>query len=92
MEPGVYTRGKYNAKERLLEVVPDAEKRFNRYCKGLKKLLEDVNKHFPDAHYFVVSDHIVLDLWHKEALGPISRNEAQALSYSRDLHITGGDY
>lgn len=80
------------ARKLLLEAVPDAEKRFNRYCKGLKKLLDDVNKHLPEAHYFACSGTMTISLWHPEVDTTWERNKAQALSYSSTLHVDGGDY
>lgn len=93
MDPGPYTKDKFpSAKECLLEVVPDAEKRFNRYCKGLAKLLKDINRHFPEAHYFACGGRLSIDLWHPEHDWPNERNEAQSLRFDSSLYIDGGDY
>lgn len=80
------------ANKLLLEAVPDAEKRFNRHCKGLAKLLEDINRYFPEAHYFACGGKLSIDLWHPEHDWPDERNKAQALRFDGSLHVDGGDY
>lgn len=81
-----------DARDALLAAVPDAERRFDRCCKSLKKLLDDVNKHFPGAHYFVCSDNLGLDLWYPEHDTTLERNKTRALSDKYNLDISGGDY
>ncbi len=84
--------GTVDARDALLAAVPDAEKRFDHCCKGLRKLLDDVNKHFPEAHYFVCSDRLGLDLWYPEHNTTLERNKTHALSDSYSVNISGGDY
>ena len=83
--------GTVDARAALLAAVPDAEKRFNRYCRGLEKLLKDVNEHFPDAEYFVVNDKLSLIMGYDDSDRMVERDANIALDFRSSMRISGGD-
>lgn len=44
-----------DASDLLLNVMPDAEKKFRKLDKALIAYLKEVRKHFPDAQYYTAS-------------------------------------
>lgn len=90
MDPGAYMKD--DLRERLLEAIPDAEKRFNRYCKNLKKLMDEIQKFFPEAHYHAVDDRVTVMLYCPNYNDPTNIQKARALEGASDLSIGCGNY
>lgn len=85
---------KYYIAEILLEEAdPNFAKRFNRTCKTLKKLLDDVRKHFPDAEYYTASGGLTLMLGKPHSDNEDPQQELIALSARHiGLQIGDGDF
>ncbi|MHB1641945.1 MAG: hypothetical protein ACYCS8_04720 [Acidithiobacillus sp.] len=69
-----------------------AERRFNKACDGLKKLLDDVRVDFPDACYYTASGglNLLLGAPHDENFRP--RSQLTALGARNGLALGDGDY
>lgn len=83
--------GTVDARGALLSAVPDAERRFERCCRGLEKLLKDVNEHFPDAEFFVAGDTLTLILGYDDRDRMVERDANTALTFRSCMRISGGD-
>jgi len=86
--------GEVDAYDLLFEADPNLIKRFNRTCNTMKKLLDDVQKHFPDACYYTASGgfHLMLGNSHASDVGCTSQRELVAIGASNGLSVGDGDF
>lgn len=84
-------RGDENAYWLAVEKLPGVERRFKRLTTALAKLLEDVQKDFPDAMYYTGSGGLNLLLGDSHA-GNTPHQELIAFSAGVKLHIGDGDW
>ena len=77
----------------LLEADPKLEKKFRKLCKSIKKYLEEVKVHFPDAEYYTASGgfNLLLGSSHSADAKAIPQSQLQAVG-GIGVHISDGDY
>lgn len=75
----------------LLEAMPGVQARFNRACRNIVALLEDVRKEFPDAQYYTASGGLHLMLGDNHTFHGKPQQELIALSGS-GVSISDGDF
>ena len=78
--------------EILDETLPTARRRFNRICATMKKLLDDVQREFPDATYYSDSGtlHLLIGNSHGEDKQPQTCLIAETAS--NGLIVCGGGW
>lgn len=76
----------------LIEHSPKIERKFNRLCKSIIGLLDEIKEDFPDANYYTASGgfNLLLGQSHSDMTN-ISRAELVALS-GTGVHIGDGDF
>ena len=76
------------SRNKLLEAVPNANTRFYKHCKGLKDLLDEINKHFPEAHYTTHMGDMILKLYEYDDNDYVDAMRATALADYSGLIIS----
>lgn len=84
--------GEKTAYELFYDADPKLIKRFHKVCKDLQRLMNDVQKYFPDACYYTASGglNILLGEPHDEKFQP--QRELEAIGDINGLNIGDGDY
>ena len=77
----------------LLEHAPHVEKKFNRLCKSMRRLLDEVRVTFPDAEYYTGGGgfSLMLGKSHADDLSCSDQRELTAL-VGRGVEVGDGDF
>ena len=86
--------GDADAYDLLYAADPKFIKRFNRTCETMKKLMDDVQKHFPDACYYTGGGgfNLMLGSSHANDMRYTSQPELVAIGASNGLIVGDGSF
>lgn len=81
-----------DAYDMINRAMPTAERRFKAIDRALRKLLEDVREHFPDAEYYTASGGFHLLLGKSHANDHNQRSQQQLTALDGLACIGDGDF